>query len=982
MCDPGSMSTQESSAGGAAEPRPLRKRYVPAVGPRLAWLLALVFFLFALLSVNAIYLVAVRAAGQVTGETYENLTYLYMFLGHLVLGALIIPPVLIFGVLHIRNAHDRPNRRAVRVGYGLFAAALALIVTGVVLTRLEGLVVIKDESVRRVVWWAHVLLPLICAWLFVLHRLAGKRIQWKIGRRWAAVAAVFAGVMLVFQLQDPRDWNRVGNPEGVQYFFPSLARTATGDFIPEHILQNDQYCLKCHGDVHEGWMASAHHLSSFNNPPYLASVTETRAFSMERDGNVNASRFCAGCHDPVPFFSGKFNDPDYDMLDDPTAKAGITCTACHAITNINSPRGNADYTIEVPVHYPFAFSEQPLLRWVNEQLVKAKPDFHKKTFLKPLHQSSEFCGSCHKVHLPEELNGYKWLRGQNHYDAYWLSGVSGHGTRSFYYPEVAQENCNGCHMPAVPSEDFSARVRDESGVRKTLDHLFPSANTAVPALVVEEGLLTPAQAEAAIEAHADFNRGVMRVDLFGIKEGGTIDGELTAPLRPEVPALRPGASYLLEAVVRTLKMGHVFTQGTADSNQVWLELTATSGGRVIGRSGGLDAERRVDPWSHFVNAFVLDRDGNRINRRNAEDIFTALYSNQIPPGAADAVHYRLDLPADLTEPVEVEVALHYRKFDTEYMRFVKDDPAWRNDLPIMTLARDRVVFPLEGGAQAPAQAVEIPEWQRWNDYGIGLLRKRGAGELRQAEAAFTEVERLGRPDGPLNLARVYLREGRVTQEAPDALRRARDFGETGSPAAYEWSLLWFTGMVNKQNGRFDEAADNFRQLVEGGFAQAAGRGFHFERDYELLVELGNTLFERAKQERGESRRGARDALLSEAVGWLERALEYDPENVAAHYNLRLIHGELGDAERAQHHGDMHAKYKLDDNATDLAIANARRTYPAANHAAEAVVIYDLSGDAERGGGHVEPVDNPTWTALDLDASVPRAEPATAGEPTE
>ncbi len=31
--------------------------------------------------------------------------------------------------------------------------------------------------------------------------------------------------MLVVQAQDPRKWNVEGNPEGEQYFFPSLART-------------------------------------------------------------------------------------------------------------------------------------------------------------------------------------------------------------------------------------------------------------------------------------------------------------------------------------------------------------------------------------------------------------------------------------------------------------------------------------------------------------------------------------------------------------------------------------------------------------------------------------------------------------------------------------------------------------------------------------------------------------------------------------
>lgn len=916
---------------------PPRRVYVPAVGPKLRRLLAVVLGLFSLLAVNAVYLVVIRLAGLGAGESYENLFYLFMFLAHLALGALLILPLVVFGILHIRSASGRPNRRAVRAGLALFGCSLLLVASGVVLTRVEGVIVVQDPALRSAAWWIHALSPLLCAWLFVLHRLAGRRIRWKVGFRWAAVAAVFAGLFLVLQARDPRRWNEVGNPEGVQYFFPSLARTVSGEFIPERILDNDDYCLRCHADVHESWLASAHRLSSFNNPPYLASVRETRAFALERDGDVKASRFCAGCHDVVPFFSGKFSDPDYDMVDDPTAKAGITCTACHAISAINSPVGNADYTIDVPIHYPFAFSDEPALRWINEQLVKAKPDFHKKTFLKPLHRTAEFCGSCHKVHLPEDLNGYKWLRGQNHQDAFWLSGVSGQGVKSFYYPPQAEQNCNGCHMPLIESEDFSARVRDDSGRRKTLDHQFPSANTAVPTMVVADGLLTAEQAERAVEAHRRFNDGVMRVDLFGVREGGRIDGALTAPLRPELPLLRPGMDYLIEVVVRTLKLGHVFTEGTADSNQVWLEVVARSGDRVVGSSGGMDDAGVVDPWSHFVNAFVLDRDGNRINRRNAQDIFTPLYSHQIPPGAADAVHYRLRLPADLTEPLTVEVRLRYRKFDTEYMRFVKDDPAWINDLPVLELAEDSVRFPVAAGQAVANEAIGVEPWQRWNDYGIGLLRKGGRGELRQAREAFARVEALGRPDGPLNLARVYLREGLVAEEAPAALRRARDF----DPPAREWTLLWLTGLVDQQNGRFDQAIIDFEQLLAGGFEQAAGAGFDFSKDYSLLVELGNVLYERARQERGEGRREPRDGFLRRAAARFEQALVYDPENAAAHYGLKLVCRDLGEAERSERHAALHARYKPDDNARDRAVAQARLRYPAANHAAEGVVIYDL-----------------------------------------
>lgn len=395
-----------------------------AIGPRLGRVFALVQGLFALLVVNTVYLVGLRLLERATGEVYQNWFYLNMFLAHLVLGFALAVPLLVFVGVHLYNTHNRPNRRAVYVGYALAASALALVASGLVLTRIDGVIVVKDPTLRALAWWVHVISPLAIAWLFVLHRLAGRPIRWKVGLRWAAVAAAFAGLMLLWQAQDPRAWNQAGPASGERYFQPSLARTASGGFIPERVLDNDAYCAECHQDSHASWSVSAHRFSSFNNPAYLFSVRETRQVAFERDGDLQASRFCAGCHDPVVFFSGKFDDPDFDDQGDPAGQAGITCTSCHAITHVNSVRGNSDFTIEEPIHYPFAFSENRALAWVNRQLVKAKPEFHKRTFLKPLHRTTEFCGACHKVFLPEDLNHYKWLRGQNHYDAFLLSGVS------------------------------------------------------------------------------------------------------------------------------------------------------------------------------------------------------------------------------------------------------------------------------------------------------------------------------------------------------------------------------------------------------------------------------------------------------------------------------------------------------------------------------------------------------------------------------
>ena len=382
----------------------------------------------------------------------------------------------------------------------------------------------------------------------------------------------------------------------------------------------------------------------------------------------------------------------------------------------------------------------------------------------------------------------------------------------------------------------------------------------------------------------------MRVDIFGIRTGNGIDGALTAPLRPDVPALVAGGEYLVEVVLRTLTLGHVFTQGTADSNEVWLEVRAMSGGRIIGISGGRDpADAASIPGRTSSTPYVLDRDGNRIDRRNAEDIFTPLYNHQIPPGAASVAHYRLRVPDDLDAPLTVTARLHYRKFDTLYLRLFQGEAFAGNTLPVVTIASDKVEFPIT--ATAEQAAPDAPAWQRWNDYGIGLLAKPDRGALKQAEAAFRQVAGLGRAEGDLNRARVLIREGRL-DEAAAALRQAAANG------AYPWSVAWFGGLVDLQNGEFDSAIAAFTGLVETRFGEARQRGF------DLLQGL-----QAAEHPRPDSVRAGQGLRAAPRTGGLaasprhalSRSARPRPENVTAHYGLAQVSARLGDEEAEGRH---------------------------------------------------------------------------------
>ena len=147
------------------------------------------------------------------------------------------------------------------------------------------------------------------------------------------------------------------------------------------------------------------------------------------------------------------------------------------MTNINSRSGNGDYTIAEPELYPFTFSDNPALQYINNQLIKAKPELHKKAFLKPFHRSEGFCSTW--VGLPQEVTHYKEFLRQNPQRFVPAERRVRAWRARFYYPPVAKTRCGGC-LWASRRAATSARDFDGSSDARSTATSFSRPTRASP----------------------------------------------------------------------------------------------------------------------------------------------------------------------------------------------------------------------------------------------------------------------------------------------------------------------------------------------------------------------------------------------------------------------------------------------------------------------------------------------------------------------
>ena len=886
---------------------------------------------FLILLINSAYLFSF-------GE--PTLFYIFNVLCHVLLGVVLILPFSIYVYRQFRSSFDRAVGQVEGSETRHPPLSATLGISGIIVGIISGayLMIVGATTPYRWLLITHIVSVSAGSLLFCIYLLRhSKRLSAPLRKATVGVLVCVLffpiGAKLVQRFL-PNPEYLVRNPalpptsmyeEGggtTGHFFPASVETGTGDLIPTDFFLTSESCAEkgCHPDIYRQWNESAHHFSSFNNQWYRKSI-----IYMQEVNGIQPSKWCGGCHDPAILLNGVMDRPIRENLHTPAAQAGLACTACHSIEKVKDTMGNSGYLIKYPPLHNIASSDNRFLRSLHNYLIKLDPEPHKRSFLKPFHRknTAEFCSTCHKVHLDEPVNNFRWVRGFNDYDQWQKSGVSHQGALSFYYPEKAKK-CTDCHMPLVASTDAG----NIDG--KVHNHRFPAANTALPFVNQH-----PEQLKVVTEFLQD---NAITLDLFA-------DG---LPIPNNGTQVTRGTDTRIDVVVRTRNVGHHFPTGTIDAFDIWLEVKATDeNGKIVFWNGRIAAPEQngpVDPSAHFYRSYMLDAHGNLINKRNAWALRTVLYANTIPPGAADTVRYRLEIPPDCGEVLTLEAKLNHRKFNwwhTQWAYAGVRDPEdtdfqvdkgyddgkwiWQGDtsdvagkikaipnLPITVIAAAKTTLKVVDTDQAQSQKVvrtpPLPSAaknrrERWNDYGIGLLLQ---GDLRAAQTAFLNVTEIdpGYLDGWVNVARCRIKAGDM-QAAEAMLKTAFDIQKTLPPEnPHRAKVHYFYALVQEAYGNYDAAIQHLQHATA-----------QFPRDTRVRNQLGRMHF--LKRE------------YDTALAQFQKTLAVDPEDLDAHYNMMRCYRALKNLPMAAISQKLYLRFKADESV-DAITGIPRRIDPDAN----------------------------------------------------
>ena len=750
-----------------------------------------------------------------------------------------------------------------------------------------------------------------------------------------------------------------GGPSGP--FFPSSAIVAGNAKILKQFFLESETCKTCHADIYREWESSAHHYSSFNNQWYRKSIEYmqdtvgirpskwcagchdpalllTGMFNrpvreIEKTPEGQAGLGCVMCHS-IEAVSSTMGQGGYVLQYSPldrlaTSRNPVVHNLVDFLIKLNpEPHRRAflkpfvrNQTAEFcstchKVHLDVAVNHYRWTRGFNEydnwQASGVSGDGARSFYYPPKPQT---CTDCHMPKVRStDFGNYDGLIDSHRFPA---------------------------ANTALPYENQDAKQLD------TVEKFLKANQVTVDIFGISPERTKPAS--NGTTRVANFNPVPQLQTTFGVGEESeftapkgqeglaTRASQLTAPFGRIPVEVRRGDTVRVDVVVRTRGVGHFFPGGTIDAFDLWLELKAKDErGRTIfwsgeaGQNGNTNGP--VDPGAQFYRSLLIDSQGHPINKRNAWAERAVIYVHLIPPGAADTVHYRLYIPKDAGSRITLTAKLNYRKFSWWFTQFAFagiHDPSQRHrdvspghdntrwvftgdtqgdsgdrlgipNIPIVVMGEDHAelqVLPSNALPPTPRVDVEAADWQRWNDYGIGLLLQ---GDLQGAEAAFEKVAQAvpNRADGWVNMGRVQLQEGNLPH-AEKVLLQALKVAPSLASAHF------FYGSVLRDQGHYGHAIEQFKIALG-----------QYPNDRVVRNNLGRTLFLQRHYAR--------------AVREFQSVLAIDPEDLEANYNLMLCYNGMGKPGRSHDYEVRYLRFKANE-AEDALTGPYLRAHPDDNN---------------------------------------------------
>ncbi|HET6671362.1 MAG TPA: tetratricopeptide repeat protein, partial [Pyrinomonadaceae bacterium] len=267
-------------------------------------------------------------------------------------------------------------------------------------------------------------------------------------------------------------------------------------------------------------------------------------------------------------------------------------------------------------------------------------------------------------------------------------------------------------------------------------------------------------------------------------------------------------------------------------------------------------------------------------------------NNMIQSGRSDLARYQFRVPATATGPLHLQARVQYRRFTRVFSDYVLGKSV---DYPIVTMASTEYL--LRVGENLPAALSQLPknampDWRRWNNYGIALMDQKQYPLAIDAFVHAAALDEKYRSTAQVNQA-MGLIELDQYDRAADLLERVVRANPENMRATFQQARVFI------KRGQLDEAEANIRRVLAV-----------FPRDRMSWQQLGELCKIRHDYA------GARECY--------NKILAIDPEDLGAHYNLMLVFRKLGMKEEAKREAKIFADLKDDPSALPLANAFLRK----------------------------------------------------------